>query len=208
MRDLDHVAHLCRTLAPDVAGEIVERAVSVRSEVWHQLAPVPPESGVIAIAQRNTVPAIDLLNRSRKAPIVVLERASHLGNIGASIRVAASVGASGVITTGPNDPWHPTAVRGSAGLHYATSVAQIETFPPASQIIGPLIGLDPEGEPLSPGSIPPNAVLVFGSESRGLSHEMTARLDRRIAIPMQPGVSSLNLATAVAVVLYAWKLAA
>jgi tRNA G18 (ribose-2'-O)-methylase SpoU len=31
-----------------------------------------------------------------------------------------------------------------------------------------------------------------------------ARAERRIAIPMRPGVSSLNLACAVAVVLYAW----
>jgi len=60
-----------------------------------------------------------------------------------------------------------------------------------------------------PGTIPGQfvTVLAFGSERRGLSEAMLGRADRRIAIPMRAGVSSLNLAAAVAVVLYAWRLA-
>jgi RNA methyltransferase, TrmH family len=45
-------------------------------------------------------------------------------------------------------------------------------------------------------------VLVFGSERAGISEALSRRADLRLAIPMQPGVSSLNLATAVAVMLY------
>lgn len=54
--------------------------------------------------------------------------------------------------------------------------------------------------------LPPGAMLAFGSERRGLCPALLARADRSLAIPMRPGVSSLNLATAVAVVLYsrAW----
>ena len=37
----------------------------------------------------------------------------------------------------------------------------------------------------------------------GLGAGLLARADVRVGIPMRPGVSSLNLATAVAVVLYA-----
>jgi len=66
----------------------------------------------------------------------------------------------------------------------------------------PLVALDPGGDPLRPGSIPPRALLAFGSERSGLDADLLARADRRIGIPMQSGVSSLNLATAVAIVLY------
>ena len=59
---------------------------------------------------------------------------------------------------------------------------------------------------IEPGAIPMRAILAFGSERRGLSPALRARAARRIAIPMRQGVSSLNLATAVAVVLYAWRL--
>jgi TrmH family RNA methyltransferase len=49
-------------------------------------------------------------------------------------------------------------------------------------------------------------VLAFGTERYGLSGELAARADARISIPMAPGVSSLNLATSVAAVLFAWRL--
>ena len=47
------------------------------------------------------------------------------------------------------------------------------------------------------------ALLVFGTEREGLGGEVLSRADLRVAIPMRPEVSSLNLATAVAVILYA-----
>ena len=120
------------------------------------------------------------------------------------MRVAAAAGAAAVLTTGRHDPWHPTVLRGAAGLHYALPVCRIAALP---AIARPLLALHPEGAPLVPASIPPGAILAFGTERGGLRADLLARADVRLAIPMQAGVSSLNLATAVAVVLYAWRLA-
>ncbi|MDQ3740787.1 MAG: TrmH family RNA methyltransferase, partial [Actinomycetota bacterium] len=64
----------------------------------------------------------------------------------------------------------------------------------------PLVAVDPDGEPL--GALPEDTVLAFGSERRGLSAALLERADARVALPMRPGVSSLNLATAVAATLY------
>ncbi|MGA8364756.1 MAG: TrmH family RNA methyltransferase, partial [Solirubrobacteraceae bacterium] len=72
----------------------------------------------------------------------------------------------------------------------------------------PLLALDPDGDPLDPAVLPPRAILAFGTERHGLSPELLARADARIAIPMRAGVSSLNLATSVAAVLFAWRLRA
>jgi TrmH family RNA methyltransferase len=66
----------------------------------------------------------------------------------------------------------------------------------------PVIALDPEGEPAARGDLPPGAILAFGSERGGLSSEVAALATQRLALPMRPGVSSLNLATAVAATLY------
>ena len=52
---------------------------------------------------------------------------------------------------------------------------------------------------------PERAILAFGGERAGLSSELMAAAERRVSIPMAAGVSSLNLATAVAVVLYSGK---
>lgn len=54
----------------------------------------------------------------------------------------------------------------------------------------------------------PTDVAVFGAERRGLAPSALAAIpaDRRLRIPMRPGSRSLNLANAVAVVVYeAWR---
>lgn len=197
------LADLCATLAPDVAQEIQERAITIDEATFRQLAPQPPRTAVISLAKRQAVDAEQLLLANRQAPLLVLEQPADLGNIGAAIRVAAGAGASGVVTTGRNDPWHAAAIRGAAGLQYALPVARVEAI---TEVSGPLLAIHPEGEMLVPGLIPSNAVLVFGSERRGLSDAMLSRVERTIAIPMEPGVSSLNLATSVAITLYTWRL--
>jgi TrmH family RNA methyltransferase len=65
------------------------------------------------------------------------------------------------------------------------------------------VALHPEGERLGAAPLPRGAILAFGSERAGLSATLLARAEKRVAIPMREGVSSLNLATAVAVALYA-----
>jgi RNA methyltransferase, TrmH family len=135
----------------------------------------------------------------RPAPMVLLEDPRTMGNMGACVRVAAAADASGVLTTGDNDPWHPDALRGAAGLHFALPVSRLDGLPECDR---PLVAVDPEGEQLAPGAISPRAILAFGTERHGLSEELLQRADARLAIPMRAGVSSLNLATAVAAVLF------
>jgi tRNA G18 (ribose-2'-O)-methylase SpoU len=65
-----------------------------------------------------------------------------------------------------------------------------------------LVAIDPGGEDLAATEISPRAILAFGTERYGLSAELLDRADVRAAIPMREGVSSLNLATAVAAVLF------
>jgi TrmH family RNA methyltransferase len=54
--------------------------------------------------------------------------------------------------------------------------------------------------------MPPRALLAFGAERYGISESLLAQAHDRIAIPMRPGVSSLNLATSVAAILFGWRL--
>ena len=63
-----------------------------------------------------------------------------------------------------------------------------------------LIAIDPEGEERP---APRDAILAFGSERHGLSEALKHAPTRASGSRCAPGVSSLNLATAVAAVLYA-----
>ncbi|HWT89662.1 MAG TPA: RNA methyltransferase [Solirubrobacterales bacterium] len=191
-------------LAPDLAGRIADQVQTIDKETLAGLVPLVPHTGVVAIARRPRVDVDAALADPAPAPAVLLEQPKNMGNIGACIRVSAGAGAAALITTGENDPWHADAVRGAAGLQFALPVAKVDSLPQSDR---PLLAIDPEGEELAPAELPARAVLAFGTERHGLSSEVFDRADARISIPMRPGVSSLNLATSVAVVLFAMKLA-
>ena len=216
--DRELLDELAGELAPDLAGTLIERTVAISAGTLAELVPQAPRTGAVAIARR---PAVDLaaaLADPRPEPLVLLEDPRTMGNMGACVRVAAAADAAGVLTTGPNDPWHPDALRGAAGLHFALPVASLAQNPSigreGSQVgldglsgsDRPLVAIDPGGEDLRPAELPPRAILAFGSERYGLSDDLLARADARLGIPMRAGVSSLNLATAVAAVLFARRL--
>jgi RNA methyltransferase, TrmH family len=201
--DPESLERLAAELAPDLSGRLANRMERVDEATLAALVPLVPRTGVVAIARR---PAVDLpatLADRAPAPVVLLEQPRNMGNIGACVRVAAAAGAAAVLTTGENDPWYPDAVRGAAGLHFALPVAAVETLPESDR---PLLAIDPAGEELAPADLPPRAVLAFGTERHGLSGEIFERAEGRIAIPMREGVSSLNLATSVAIVLFAMRM--
>jgi tRNA G18 (ribose-2'-O)-methylase SpoU len=192
-------------LAPDLVGQFADRVETVDKETLADLVPLVPHTGVAAIARRPRVDLDAALADPAPAPAVLLEQPRNMGNIGACIRVAAGAGAAALVTTGENDPWHPDAVRGAAGLQFALPVASAERLPDSDR---PLLAIDPEGEELAPAELPARAVLAFGTERHGLSSEVFERADARISIPMREGVSSLNLATSVAIVLFAVRISA
>jgi TrmH family RNA methyltransferase len=192
------LAALGARLAPDLAQRLAVLVAPVPAAAWAQLG-LAARNPVVALARRPALDAEALLASDLPRPLVLLDSPTHLGNLGAVVRVAAAAAAAGVVTLGGPDPWHPAALRGAAGLHFALPVARLERLP--ERLDRPLLALDPAGEPWGE-ALPRRALLAFGAEQRGLSPALGARAARRIAIPMRAGVSSLNLATAVAVVLY------
>jgi TrmH family RNA methyltransferase len=193
---VDEVNGLLERLAPDVQ-------MPVEVVAGEALRLVVPRGQIVAVARRPAQPDPDTV-LGGPGQVVLLEDPRHLGNLGAVVRVAAAAGAAAVMTTGRQNPWHPDALRGSAGLHFALPVHRLREIRTGGR---ELVALDPAGEPLDVKDLPATAILAFGTERDGLSAELLARADRRIALPMSPGVSSLNLATAVAATLYALKLA-
>jgi len=208
--DPDALERMAEELAPDLAGRFRAFAGEpVTPELLRTLAPHVPRTQVLALARRPPFDAGALRDARNAGPLVLLEDPRDRGNVGAVVRVAAGASAAGVVTTGMHDPWDPSALRGSAGLHFALPVGRDDNFVDGLARGGrPLLALDPEGDVLDPAALPSDAVLAFGTERHGLSDALLERADARLRLPMRAGVSSINLATAVAAVLYAWRLSA
>jgi TrmH family RNA methyltransferase len=199
--DAAALARLLDELAPDLAGLAADE---VPAALWDRLTDGGLPSPALGLCRRPEVDVTAVLADPSPAPVVLLEGPTHLGNVGAVVRVAAAAAAAGVLVTGRTDPWHPAAVRGGAGLQLAVPTARLDDLAPVldDDHRRPVVCLDADGEPLRPGVVPPRALLAFGTERHGLSPDLRDRADLTVAIPMRPGVSSLNLATAVAVTLY------
>lgn len=196
--DADALGRLLAELAPDVHLPAVE----VTPATWRAATGRELPSPALGVARR-PAPASPTRIPAGPGRVVVLEQPRHLGNLGAAVRVAAAADAAGVLVVGDADPWHPTAVRAAAGLQFALPVARLATLPATPREI---VAVDPGASPdrrLAPSQVPPDALLCFGTERSGLSPALRARATASVAIPMRAGVSSLNLATAVAVLLYA-----
>ena len=195
--DVAELARLLTRLAPDVKDAVLTTVVAVPPDDAALLAPKGVPSPVIGVAARPDTTAADVL--TARGLLLVLEQPRHLGNVGAVIRIAAAVGIGGVLVVGGADPWHPTAVRAGAGLQFALPVARTETLGATTRT---LVALDAGGDELAAGSLTDDMARIVGTERGGLSPELRSRCQRRVGLAMRPGVSSLNLATAVAAALY------
>lgn len=133
------------------------------------------------------------------------------GNAGTVIRTADAAGAAGVVLAGDAvDLYNPKTVRASVGSAFHLPIA-IERDPAAAVRAAQAAGLtvlaaDGGGEVdlfAADDLLAGPTAWLFGNEAWGLPAELAALADHRVSIPILGRAESLNLATAVAVCLYA-----
>ena len=107
------------------------------------------------------------------------------------------------INTGNLDPWKPASLTSGVGLQFAIPTVQSTEWPDCNR---PLVAVDLGGDKMPNFHIPDRALLALGTERQGISQDLINAADYRVSIPMENGVSSLNLACSVAVILYHWKM--
>jgi len=131
-------------------------------------------------------------------------------NVGAVIRTAAGLGASGAfLLPSCAHPFHPKSVRTSAGAVFKLPLHPIDD-PARLQGLGlELVGLDARGEPVAGFEFPERTGLVVGQEGGGLAQTSGLICTKHVkisvvALPMQ-GIESYNANVAAALAMYEWK---
>ena len=124
-------------------------------------------------------------------------------NVGTVIRSAAAFGvAQVVLLREAAHPFHPRGSRGAGPALFQLPLRQGPSLGDLRPGEAPLIALDTSGPELSEAPFPDTFGLVVGVEGPGLPGSLRLGERRRIAI--EPGVESLNAATATAIALYVW----
>jgi TrmH family RNA methyltransferase len=181
-----------------------DRAEVVSEEVLAAMATTVNPDGVVAMAKRS--------DRQVQLPysglILALETIQDPGNLGTIIRTAAAAGASGLWLSGDSvDIDNPKVLRASAGqwfrLHKAVS-NDLQTIVQQSQQAGMQIVATLPNANLTYWEIDwlKPSLILLGNEGAGLSPGLAAMADKQVKIPLSPGVESLNVAIAAALMLY------
>lgn len=162
---------------------------------------------VMAVVKMPDYTENELLEQDAKL-IIVAHQLQDPGNLGAIIRTAEAVGASGVaITNNTVDPYNAKAVRASMGsllrvpiVHIGDGTAFLRAcrqkgfLTAATVLAGEKTHFDIDfTKPI---------VVLLGQEGAGLPQDMLADVDLRVRIPMAETIDSLNVSVAAAVVLY------
>ena len=125
-------------------------------------------------------------------------------NVGAVIRTAVGLGASGVITLpGCANPFHPRAVRASAGAVFRCRLFAVDGVSDLAMFHKPLIALDSGGTPVGEFKFPDCFVLVVGQEGGGLTFLAERLPVTVVSLPME-SVESYNAAVAASLAMYEW----
>lgn len=197
---------------PELVGRLSSPPTLIEPSLLDELADSDSPRGLVAAVPLPQLEVAEGLARAGSKPILAVEGLQDPGNLGALARVAEAAGAGLLVSTPGTVDWrHPRALRASTGSLLrlpvvgctlgALRLALGEQRHPAP----PWLGLSPRGGVglWDPESLPSGqAVLVVGSEAGGLSADARSITDRTVTIPMEPGVESINVTAAAAVVLF------
>jgi TrmH family RNA methyltransferase len=167
---------------------------------------VPEPQGALALVR---VPANRLPDFARAHQVAVLCACGlqDPGNLGTLIRTAAAAGCSLLCTTpGTVSPRNPKAVRASAGAFFRLAVAENVT---AAEVLAfgrehrlQVYRTDAHlGRECFRADLRSPFALLLGNEAHGFEADAWAGLPP-LRIPMAPGVESLNVAAAGAIILF------
>lgn len=190
----------------DAAGAAGAAIHEASASVLASASPVRTSSGIVALANW-TAAAVPAAFQPAPALTIGLVDVQDPGNVGAVVRSADALGATGVIALdSTSHPGNWKALRGAMGSTFRLPVARGrgDAALASARAAGLAILATVAAGAMAVEEIDlarPTLVLL-GNEGAGLPSDMLGAADARIAVPMRPGVESLNVAVTAALVLY------
>ncbi len=185
--------------SPPVAGAHALAITPVTADEMARISHFPTPSAVFAVGriERPALPATGL----GRGLTLALDGIQDPGNVGTLLRVADWFAFDRVVLSADcADLFSQKVINASMG-----SFARVRTFtvdlPAVLASAGaPVLGCDLGGDDVHALPTLPDAVVVIGSEGRGLSPEVRACVGRFVTIPRYGGAESLNAGVAAAIV--------
>jgi len=195
-----------------LAGQGGAPVISLSREEFSRMARTSSPQGILASVSRYRYATLDELTggfKDGRTPLVlILDGVEDPRNFGSLLRVADAVGASGVIIARRrSSPVTAVVAKASAGAVEHVTVAKV------ASITGTLLRMKDEGlwvVGADAGSdelyyrldLTVPVAVVLGGEGKGLRRLVKERCDYLARLPMSGRISSLNVSTAAAALLF------
>lgn len=187
----------------EISGNV--RLVPIAAAEMARISHFPTPSAVLAVGRlsRPPLPSGSL----RHGLTLALDGVQDAGNVGTLLRLADWFGFERVLLS-PDcaDVFHQKVINASMGsfarvsCHVVDLPRTLRELRAATSTPVPILGCDLEGDDVHGLEPLPDAVVVIGSEGRGLSPGVLDQVTRRITIPRYGHAESLNAAVAAAIV--------
>ncbi len=151
--------------------------------------------------------ALEDLQLSESALVIVAQSVEKPGNLGAILRTADAAHVGAVLVCDPRvDVWNPNVVRASRGTVFTVPIVEVES-PNALAFLRSkkmrVLAATPSAEVLyTDVDLKESIALAVGTEDEGLTDFWMQNADIKVKIPMMGKVNSLNVSIAAALITY------
>lgn len=181
-------------LKTPVTGEVIE----VKDSAMEGLGLYETNRSALAVARLKPNTPITV---SHSEYALVLDDIRDPGNLGTIIRTADWYGIRKIIASPETaDFYNPKVISATMGSFTRVNIFYTALTGYLSRADLPIYGAFLEGKDIHEVSFARGGLMVIGSESHGISQELTALVSERITIPRYGGAESLNAAIATAII--------
>ena len=184
--------------------------VTISKEVYQKISHRKTTEGIIAIAKTKEF-ELDNLNLSSTPLILIAEAPEKPGNIGALLRTADAANLDAVIIANPKtDLYNPNIIRSSVGCVFTTNIAvgntnEIIDFLKRKEIQSFAAALHDDSINYTDIDFKSASAIIVGTESTGLSDDWLENATKKIIIPMNGEIDSLNVSVSAAILTFEAK---
>ena len=173
--------------------------IVVSDKVFAKICDTVNSQGVLAVVKK--------MQSSLTKPIgncLVLDGLQDPGNVGTLIRTAVACGFTDIYAVNSVDLYSPKVIRSAMSAHFCTKLHELDSIEMAFSLLNGIetVSAHMGGTDVFSAHFGKRVALILGNEGNGLSDFSRKHSTKTVALPMENGFESLNVAVAGSVIMY------
>lgn len=184
------------------------KIIVISNELGNKISSTDTTQGIFAVCRIPVQKKTDFKENGR---YIILYGLQDPGNAGMIIRTADALGIDGIIMSNSCDLYSPKVIRSTMGSVFRTDISiennteKLFEILDANKVNTSAAVVDTDAENINICGFGGKQAVFIGNEGNGLPKEISARCNRRITIPMNGSINSLNAAMAAGIIMWELK---